>query len=99
MHLHMVLSVIGEVVTGSLSLRSLSVFPSLLSLSPSLPPSFSLQITPAILKQLLEKIREDMQGLEGGEEAAQIQKHFENTLQHIRHSSAADSSLYVGVDV
>ena len=41
-----------------------------------------LQINASFLKQLVDKIRSDSQGLEEGGE--QVVKHFENTLEHIQ---------------
>ena len=54
------------------------------------------QIGAAQLKQLVDKIRDDMQGIEG-EEAEQIKQHFTNSLEHIRYVHESNSSLYEGV--
>ena len=51
-----------------------------------------------ILKQLMDKIREDMQTLDDSEDATQIKKHFDNTLQHIRQAKD-ESGSYDGVAV
>jgi vacuolar protein sorting-associated protein 35 len=47
------------------------------------------EVTTAVLKQLIDKIREDMSGLEANEETEQINKHFQTTLIHIRHKQEA----------
>ena len=57
------------------------------------------QVVNAFLKQLLDKIKEDINTLDDSEEASQIQQHFENTLQHVRHTRANDSSMYEGLEV
>ena len=57
------------------------------------------QVVNTFLKQLLDKIKEDITGLDESEEASQIQKHFENTIQHMRHTRANDSSMYEGLGV
>ena len=50
------------------------------------------QITTGFLKQLVDKVRSDSQGLDGGE---QVSQHFENTLAHIRRlQSSEDSDMY-----
>jgi len=41
------------------------------------------QITVQILNQMIAKIREELPGLEANEDTDQINKHFNNTLQHI----------------
>jgi len=55
-----------------------------------------IQIGTAVLKQLVDKIRDEMQGLEG-EEADQIRQHFENSLSHIRYAKESDGALYEDV--
>ena len=42
------------------------------------------QVNSAILNQLIGKIREDLPGLEVGDETEQITKHFNNTISHIQ---------------
>ena len=42
-------------------------------------------MTVTVLKQLIDKIREDMPSIESNEETEQINKHFQTTLVHIRH--------------
>ena len=37
-----------------------------------------------VINQLLEKIREDLPGLEGTAETELIRKHFENTISHVQ---------------
>ena len=48
------------------------------------------QVNSTILNQLIDKIREDLPGLEVNDETEQINKHFQNTLNHIQ--SKKDSS-------
>ena len=57
------------------------------------------QISTAVVKQVVDKIREDISSLEEGEEAAQIKLHFKNTLEHIHRGQASDGGLYAGLDV
>ena len=48
-----------------------------------------------MINQLLEKIREDLPGLEGTDETELIRKHFGNTIAHIqlkKESPAAEGS-------
>ncbi|XP_073234316.1 vacuolar protein sorting-associated protein 35-like [Porites lutea] len=52
-------------------------------------------VTVTVINQLLEKIREDLPGLEGTDETELIRKHFENTIAHIqlkKESPAAEGS-------
>ncbi|XP_063226754.1 vacuolar protein sorting-associated protein 35 isoform X2 [Bacillus rossius redtenbacheri] len=42
------------------------------------------QVTVAMLNQLMAKIREELPNLEANEETEQINKHFTNTLDHLR---------------
>ncbi|XP_046842547.1 vacuolar protein sorting-associated protein 35-like [Xenia sp. Carnegie-2017] len=57
-------------------------------------------ITTAILKQLMEKIREELPNLESsGEETDQINRHFENTEAHIRSKKEENDDLYSDVNV
>lgn len=63
------------------------------------PPSSTLpQIIMGVLKQVMDKIREDMQSLEETEETEQIQQHFENALKHIRHMRETNDGSYPGID-
>ncbi len=54
------------------------------------------QIGSSLLKQLVDKIRDEMQALEG-EEAEQIKKHFENSLAHAQYAHETNAALYEGV--
>ncbi|XP_065183699.1 vacuolar protein sorting-associated protein 35-like isoform X2 [Sycon ciliatum] len=49
------------------------------------------EATTTILKQVIERIKEKLPSLEGGEVADQINKHFQNTLVHIRHQQEAEA--------
>ena len=42
------------------------------------------QVSVQVLNQLIAKIREDLPNLEANEETEQINKHFTNTLEHLR---------------
>lgn len=46
----------------------------------------------------MDKIREDLPGLETGEDTDQINRHFENTEEHIRLKKE-NESLYESVNV
>ena len=52
-----------------------------------------------MIKGLLEKLRASVKDLEGDESGDGIQQHYENTLAHITHTKATDSSLYADVEV
>ncbi|RXN01838.1 Vacuolar protein sorting-associated protein 35 [Acipenser ruthenus] len=57
-------------------------------------------VTVQVLNQLIQKIREDIPNLEASEEAEQINKHFHNTLEHLRlrrESPEADGPIYEGL--
>ena len=59
-----------------------------------------LQITVQVLNQVIEKIREDLPNLEATEETEQINKHFVNTIEHLRlrqESPEADGPSYEGL--
>uniref|UniRef100_A0A8C9S3C6 Vacuolar protein sorting-associated protein 35 n=1 Tax=Scleropages formosus TaxID=113540 RepID=A0A8C9S3C6_SCLFO len=59
-----------------------------------------LQVTIQVLNQLIQKIREDIPNLEASEETEQINKHFHNTLEHLRlrrESPEADGPIYEGL--
>ncbi|OBS81992.1 hypothetical protein A6R68_24018, partial [Neotoma lepida] len=45
---------------------------------------FMSQVTIQVLNQLIQKIREDLPNFESSEETEQINKHFHNTLEHLR---------------
>ena len=47
------------------------------------------QVTAQILNQLIEKIREDLPNLDDNDETEQINKHFTNTLEHLRNKMDA----------
>ena len=52
-----------------------------------------------MIKGLLDKLRSSVKELEGEESADGIRQHYENTLAHITHTKANDSSLYIDVEV
>ena len=59
-------------------------------------------MTPTIINQLFDKIKEDLPGLEVNEETDQINKHFQNTLGHVelkKHAAEADSPSYDEINV
>ena len=60
----------------------------------------SIQISPSVLKQLIDKIKDTMSHLDSGEEAEIIQGHFSNTITHIKYlQSSGDSTRYDGIGV
>ncbi|XP_061102286.1 vacuolar protein sorting-associated protein 35-like [Conger conger] len=57
-------------------------------------------VTVQVLNQLIQKIREDLPNLEASEETEQINKHFCNTLEHLRlqqEVAGADGPAYEGL--
>ena len=52
-----------------------------------------------MIKGLLDKLQASVKELEGEESGEGIQQHYMNTLAHITHTKANDSSLYADVDV
>ena len=61
---------------------------------------FLLQVTTQVLNQLIGKIREDLPNLEANEETEQINKHFTNTIEHLRmrqEAPEADGPSYEGL--
>ena len=61
-----------------------------------------LKVTVTILNQLMDKIREDLPGLEGSDEAEQIRRHFENTISHIDLKSRTQDDAtpsYEGINI
>ncbi|KAG7267128.1 hypothetical protein CRUP_021778 [Coryphaenoides rupestris] len=57
-------------------------------------------VTVQVLNQLIQKIREDMPSLETSEETEQINKHFHNTLEHLRlqkESPQSEGPSYEGL--
>lgn len=59
-----------------------------------------LQVTIQVLNQLIQKIREDLPNLESSEETEQINKHFHNTLEHLRlrrESPESEGPIYEGL--
>ncbi|KAG8562710.1 hypothetical protein GDO81_015780 [Engystomops pustulosus] len=57
-------------------------------------------VTVQVLNQLIQKIREDLPNLEASEETEQINKHFHNTLEHLRlrkESPEAEGPVYEGL--
>ena len=55
-------------------------------------------MTSSILNQLMDKIREELPGLESNEDTDQINRHFENTEAHVRAKKESDS-MYEDVKV
>ncbi|KAK2143062.1 hypothetical protein LSH36_881g01009 [Paralvinella palmiformis] len=58
------------------------------------------EITVQVLNQVIDKIREDLPNLEATEETEQINKHFMNTLEHLRlrqDSPEAEGPSYEGL--
>ena len=59
-----------------------------------------IQVTVQVLNQLIQKIREDLPNLEASEETEQINKHFHNTLEHLRlqrESPESEGPAYEGL--
>ncbi|XP_040185397.1 vacuolar protein sorting-associated protein 35 [Rana temporaria] len=57
-------------------------------------------VTIQVLNQLIQKIREDLPNLEACEETEQINKHFHNTLEHLRvrkDSPESEGPVYEGL--
>uniref|UniRef100_A0A8V0ZP40 Vacuolar protein sorting-associated protein 35 n=1 Tax=Gallus gallus TaxID=9031 RepID=A0A8V0ZP40_CHICK len=57
-------------------------------------------VTIQVLNQLIQKIREDLPNLESTEETEQINKHFHNTLEHLRlrrESPESEGPIYEGL--
>ncbi|XP_012891522.1 PREDICTED: vacuolar protein sorting-associated protein 35 [Dipodomys ordii] len=57
-------------------------------------------VTIQVLNQLIQKIREDLPNLESSEETEQINKHFHNTLEHLRlrqESRESEGPIYEGL--
>ena len=52
-----------------------------------------------MIKGLLDKLRGSVKELEGEESGDGIQQHYKNTLAHITHTKANDSSLYADVEI
>ena len=52
-----------------------------------------------MIKGLLDKLRGSVKELEGEESGDGIQQHYKNTLAHITHTMANDSSLYADVEI
>ena len=57
------------------------------------------QVTVELVNQVIQKIKEELPNLEKSEESEQINKHFINTLNHVRVKSATDASLYNGIEI
>lgn len=58
------------------------------------------EISPSVLKQLIDKIKDTMSHLDSGEEADIIKTHFANTVAHIKYlQSSGDSTRYDGIGV
>ncbi|XP_058967807.2 vacuolar protein sorting-associated protein 35-like [Pocillopora verrucosa] len=59
-------------------------------------------VTVTVINQLLEKIREDLPGLEGTDETELIRKHFESTVAHVqikKESQDEDSPSYEEIKI
>lgn len=57
-------------------------------------------VTIQVLNQFIQKIREDLPNLESGEETEQSNKHFHNTLEHLRlrrESPESEGPIYEGL--
>lgn len=57
----------------------------------------TLQVTMQVLNQLIAKIKETLPNLEANEETEQINKHFQNTVEHLklrRDSTETDGPSY-----
>jgi len=58
-----------------------------------------MQVTIQVLNQLIAKVKETLPSLEANEETEQINKHFQNTLEHLQlqkhDSDGADYSELV----
>lgn len=66
----------------------------------TVPPLPLTQVTVQVLNQLIQKIREDLPNLEASEETEQINKHFHNTLEHLRlqrESPESEGPAYEGL--
>lgn len=58
------------------------------------------QVTVQVLNQLIAKIREQLPGLESNEETDQINKHFQNTVEHLQNridTPENDGPSYTGL--
>lgn len=65
-----------------------------------IPNNAHLQISPSVLKQLIDKIKDTMTHLDEGEESEIIKTHFANTVAHIKLlQSSGDSTRYDGIGV
>lgn len=61
---------------------------------------FHPQVTVQVINQLIGKIKEDVPNLEANEETEQINKHFQNTLEHLQlrlDSKDSDGPVYEGL--
>ncbi|XP_018329314.1 vacuolar protein sorting-associated protein 35 [Agrilus planipennis] len=57
------------------------------------------QITVQVLNQVIAKIKEELPNLESSDEAEQITKHFNNTLEHLKLSiNSSESVSYEGLE-
>ena len=54
-------------------------------------------VNATILNQLIDKIREDLPGLDSNDETELINKHFQNTLSHVQLKREAGDQLYEGM--
>ena len=52
-----------------------------------------------MIKGLLDKLRGSVKELEAEESSDGIRQHYENTLAHVMHTKATDSSMYQDVEV
>lgn len=61
-----------------------------------------MQITVQILNQMIAKIREELPNLDANEDTDEINKHFNNTLQHIttyRQLHDSSATIYDGIEM
>jgi vacuolar protein sorting-associated protein 35 len=56
-------------------------------------------ITVAMLNELIGKIKEDLPGLDAGEEADQIGQHFSNTIVHLKMKVEDNDDKYKGLEL
>ena len=57
------------------------------------------QVTVTLVNQLIQKVKEEVPNLEKSEESEQINKHFLNTIDHIRAKMSTDASFFEGIEI
>jgi vacuolar protein sorting-associated protein 35 len=57
------------------------------------------QINCSVMNQIISKIKEELPNLEKNEERDQINKHFENTKDHIKSVSTVKTDLYKEIEI